>query len=244
MAITPEGEHLTQAHRQVQAHVNTATLRDLLQLWGVVDPRNLRHTVDPFTRAAAALVLRGRRASSSASAHYYAAFREVEGIGKAAPPAIAADPPEELVTGAMRGAALAGIMNAYRRGQSPEAAHQNGFVKLAGSASQLVIGGGRDTIADAIDADHAAVGWQRVTDGDPCAFCAMVASQGIIAKDADHAGFEAHGHCLCTAEPAYEDSPVNAANERFRSAWDGATSGLSGTDALNAFRRSMSSPQE
>lgn len=242
--MTPEGAQLTEAHRQLQAHVNTATLRDLLQLWGVVDPMNLRHTVDPFTRAAAALVLRSRRASSSGASRYYAAFREAEGIGRAPAPGLAADPPEELVVGALRGAGLAGIMNAYRRGQSPDAAHQNGFVKLAGSASQLVVGGGRATIMDAVQSDDAAVGWQRVTDGDPCAFCAMIASQGIVAKTADSAGFEAHGHCLCGAEPAYEGSPVRAANERFRSAWNEATSGLSGGDALNAFRRSMSSPSE
>jgi hypothetical protein len=98
-------------------------------------------------------------------------------------------------------------------------------VKLSGSAVQLVAGGGRETLLDAIRSDPAAHGWQRVTDGAPCAFCAMIASQGIVAKDEDSAGFEAHGHCGCTAEPAFEGSPVNPTNARLREAWDEATAG-------------------
>jgi hypothetical protein len=240
---TPAGAQLTEAHRQVQLHVNMATVRDLLQLWGTVDPKNLRHTIAPFTRAASTLILNGRRHSSTASASYYLAFRQAEGVKGTVVVEPPAGPASELVSGLVRGAGLAGIMNGYRRGLSPDEAHANGFVKLAGSATQLVLGGGRATLLDAIRSDPAAHGFQRVTDGTPCAFCAMIASQGIIAKDASNAGFEAHGHCGCSAEPAYEGSPVNAANERFRAAWDETTSGLSSTDALNAFRRSMSSPE-
>jgi hypothetical protein len=242
VARTPEGAQLTTAHRALQGRINAATLRDLLRLWGTVDPRNLRHTVDPFTKAAASLVLNGRRASSTASARYYVAFRQAEGVRGTAVVDPAPAPNPDVVAGVIRGAGLAGIMNAYRRGLKPDEAHANGFVKLAGSASSLVYGGGRATLLGAIQADPQARGFQRVTDGAPCAFCAMIASRGIISKEEAGAGFEAHGHCGCTAEPAYEGSPVNAANERFRAAWDEATNGLSGGDALNAFRRSMSQP--
>jgi hypothetical protein len=237
VARTPQGAQLTEAHRQLQTQVNAATLRDLLHLWGVVDPRNLRHTVDPFTRAAASVVLRGRGASSVASARYYAAFRQVEGVkGPHVVPNIAPPLKDELVTGLVRGAALSGIMNAYGRGQNPDQAKANGFVKLAGSASSLVYGGGRATILDAVRSDPAAHGYQRVTDGSACAFCAMIASRGIVAYSEDSAGFEAHDHCGCGAEPAFEGSQVLPTNARLREAWDTATAGLGGTDALNAFR--------
>lgn len=239
MARTPEGARLTEAHRQIQTRISAATLRDLLHLWGTVDPRNLRHTVDPFTRAAATVVLNGRRHSGTASARYYVAFRQVEGVRGT----VVVDPPPGPDAGrvahVMRGAGLAGVMNAYRRGIAPEEAHANGFVKLAGSATGIVLGGGRDTLLDAIQSDPAAQGFQRVTDGAPCAFCSMIASQGIVSKDEAGAGFEAHGHCGCTAEPAYEGSPVTKANAEHRAAWDEATTGLSGPDALNAYRRSL-----
>jgi hypothetical protein len=58
----------------------------------------------------------------------------------------------------------------------------------------------------AMSSDPEARGWQRVTDGSPCAFCAMIAGRGIISKDEGAAAFEAHGHCGCSAEPAFEGS--------------------------------------
>jgi hypothetical protein len=64
----------------------------------------------------------------------------------------------------------------------------------------------------------------------------MVASQGIVYKSEDSAGFEAHDHCGCTAEPAFEGSEILPANAKFRQDWNDATQGLSGGEALNAFR--------
>lgn len=242
MARTPEAHALTEAHRQLQVRVNAATLRDLLTLWQLVDPANLRGTVDPFTRAALRAVVNGRRASSAAAQRYYVAFRQAEAVEGTIVVTPAPPLPTAVVTGAVRGAGLAGIMRGYQRGLNPEQAHANGFVKLAGAATQLVVGGGRKTLIDAIHSDPAAHGWQRVTDGSPCAFCAMVASRGIVYKGEATASFEAHGHCTCTAEPAFEGSPVLPANERFKAAWNEATVGLSGPDALNAFRRTLTSP--
>lgn len=239
MARTPEGARLTEAHRQLQRRISLATLADLLRLWATVDPTNLRGTIDPFTRAALALVKQGRRHSATASQRYYVAFRQIEGVRGTAVVTSAPEPPDAVITAAMRGASLAGMVNGFRRGLGPDEQKANGFVKMSGSAAQLVAGGGRATLLGAIHSDPAAHGWQRVTDGAPCSFCAMIASQGIIGKD-ESVGFEAHGHCGCTAEPAYEGSPVNAANAQYRAAWDEATQGLSGAEARNAFRRSMS----
>lgn len=240
MARTPEGAQLTEAHRLLQLRLSAGVIRDLLRLWGVVDPTDLRGTIDPFTRAGLAIVRAGNRASGAAAVRYYMAFRHVEGVHGAVALTAAPPPPDHAVAGAIRGAGLAGIVAARQRGASVKAAHDNGFVKLSGSATQLVLGGGRDTLMDAVQSDRAATGWQRVTDGAPCAFCAMVASKGIIAGDEASAGFEAHGHCGCTAEPAFEGSRVRPDNERFRQAWDDATQGLSGGEALNAFRQHLS----
>lgn len=239
MARTPEGAQLTEAHRRLQGSLAAGTIRDLLTLWALVDPTNLRGTINPFARAGLAVVQARRRASATAASRYYVAFRQVEGIGGTAvvttPPPLSPD----IVLGAIRGAGLAGIRNARMRGATVAQAHDNGFVKLSGSAVQLVAGGGRDTLLGAVQGDPAAQGWQRVTDGDPCAFCAMVASRGIVSKDEAGAGFEAHGHCGCTAEPAFEGSSLLPANERFHAAWGEATQGLSGGEALNAFRRHL-----
>lgn len=240
MARTPEGALLTERHRRLQLTISAAAVRDLLHLWGTVDPLALAATIAPFTRAGATLVAAGRRASGLAALRYYTDFRRLEGVrgammGTTAPPLEVA-----LLEANLRGAGLKGIKTATLAGRSAEEAARNGFVKLAGSATSLVLGGGRDTLMGAIQSDPQAQGWQRVTDGAPCAFCAMVASKGIIAGDEASAGFEAHGHCGCTAEPAFEGTSIRPDNERFAKAWQDATPGLSGGDALNAFRRSLS----
>lgn len=243
MARTKAGAQLTEAHRRLQAQISAGMLRDLLGLWAVVDPTNLKGTLPPFVQAGRTVVLNGRKASAAAASRYYIAFRRVEGVGGTVVVGPPKPMPHEVVNSALIGAGVAGIRNARRRGASVQAAHDNGFVKMSGSAAQLVAGGGRALLLDAIQSDPEAVGFQRVTDGSPCAFCAMIASQGIIAKSADSAGFEAHGHCGCTAEPAFEGSALSPTNARFRAAWHEATGGLSGADALNAFRQHLSAPQ-
>ncbi len=220
--------------------MSAAVIRDLLQLWGTVDPAALRDTIAPFTHAAATMVLAGRRASALAAQRYYAQFRLVEGVqGGAVLLGTAPSPEAAVVEGNLRGAGLKGITTSRDAGRSTEESAHYGFVRMAGSASSLVLGGGRDTLMGAVQSDPHARGWQRVTDGNPCAFCAMVASRGIIAGDEASAGFEAHGHCGCTAEPAFEGTPIRPDNERFAQAWRDSTNGLSGGEALNAFRQHL-----
>lgn len=239
MARTPEGARLTEAHRLLQGRISAGAISDLLQLWSTVDPTNLKGTIDPFVRAALSIVQARHRASATTASRYYVSFRQVEGVRGAIAVTTAAPPPAAAVAGAIRGAGLAGIKRARERGLTVAQAHQNGFVKLAGSAAQLVAGGGRDTLIGAVAGDPQAQGYQRVTDGDPCAFCAMIAGRGILAKDEAGASFEAHGHCGCTAEPAFEGSSLLPANERFRQAWRESTVGLSGGEAINAYRRHL-----
>lgn len=239
MARTREGALLTERHRLLQLGLSAAVLRDLLTLWRTVDPRNLADTLDPFVRAGIVIVRAGRRASGAAASRYYVEFRRAEGQRGQVVVTLPELPEDAVVAGALRGAALAGMTRARGRGLEPAQALQNGYVKLAGSATQLVLGGGRETLMGAIRGDHEARGWQRVTSGRPCAFCAEVASRGIIAGDEASAGFEAHSHCGCTAEPAFEGSHVRPDNERFRQDWDEATQGLSGGEASNAYRRHL-----
>lgn len=243
MARTPEGARLTEGHRLMQGLIAAGVLREILRSWGVVDPTNLRGTIDPFARAGLVLVQAGRRASAAVSQRYYVAFRQLEGAAGAVAVTTAPAPPDEVVAGAIRGAGLAGIQRARRAGATVEAAHENGAVKIAGSAMQLVAGGGRETLMGAIRSDPAARGWQRVTDSSPCAFCRMIASRGIVFKTDASARFEAHGHCGCTAEPAFEGSRVRPDNERFRREWDEATAGLGGAEALAAFRQYLTPTQ-
>ena len=45
--------------------------------------------------------------------------------------------------------------------------------------------------------------WRRVTDGHPCAFCAMLASRGPVYAE-DTVDFQSHRKCGCTSEMCFE----------------------------------------
>lgn len=217
-------------------------IREIQQLWRTVDPTSLASTVEPWAFASATLVRERNRRSSALASRYVQQLRAAEGVTGAlviSPPS----PPERpLIAGVMRGAAVSGIVNARRRGLSPQVAASNGLVKASGSASSLAMRGGWDTIEESVRSDRRALGWQRVTSGDPCAFCAMVASRGPIYKE-DTVDFEAHDHCSCEPEPVYSESVFEdrslwpETSRRLRDTWDEVASGAE--DPLNAFRRAL-----
>lgn len=239
MALSPEGASLTEAHRLSQVRVAVRLAANLTAVWRAVDPTDLRGTLDVPLTAGVLLVQRAREESAVASQRYYVSFREAEGVEGTVEVPVAEAPSDIYVRGLLLGAGSRGVLNAFARGASAEVAKENGLVKALGSARRVVAGGGRDTILGAILGDPKAIGYQRVTDAKPCAFCSMVASRGILRYDEQSAGFEAHGHCGCTAEPAFEGSVINPRNARLRDAWQESTAGLGGNEALNAFRRHL-----
>lgn len=64
----------------------------------------------------------------------------------------------------------------------------------------------RYTIAGSSVADPSADGWQRVTDGQACAFCSMLAGRGSVYSEAS-ADFASHDACGCSAVPAFSGQP-------------------------------------
>jgi hypothetical protein len=243
MAITAAGALLTQQHRLAQVALRAAVIRDLNLLWPLFDLADFA-TFDAFA-AAAEILLQGRYADSAGLATaYLAAFRQIE--GQAGVLALAAPPPLEapVIASSLRGAGILGVLNARRAGMSIEAARRNGFVRVAGAGSSLVLAGGRTALLDGMARDPARPRWQRVTGGKACAFCAMLASRGPAYRSQAGADFQAHDHCSCTPEPAYTGSRLPAASQRFREQWSEATRGQSGRDALNAFRRAVEGREE
>lgn len=222
MARTPEAALLTARHHQLQHALSVMVTRDLLRVWGVVDPTNLSSTIDPFTAAGVVMVRAGFKASAAAASRYYVDFRRLEGVRGGAALMLPEVPADEEIAGGLRGAGLSGIMNARKRGQTPDQAAQNGFVKMTGTARSFVLGGGRSTLLSAIMGDPQALGWQRVTDSAPCSFCRKIAARGLISKREGALTFEAHGHCGCGAEPFFDGSKPLPVTERLRQE-EGAT---------------------
>lgn len=125
------------------------------------------------------------------------------------------------------------------RGKTERQARDESFVESAGAASRHVLTGGRQSLLTLVQENMPTPRWARVTDGDPCAFCAMLAARGAVYVSEASAKFEAHDGCACTAEPVYyADSPLPGRGPEFRQLWnDHIRKRYSGAEARRQWRR-------
>lgn len=209
MALTPAGNALTLAHRAQQLAIRAGSLEGLVRMWRVVDVESLGTTIDVFAQAAAILAGENFDRSAAAAANYYPLFRRVEGVGTSEI-AAATRPGAAYLAGQLRGSALSGIVDARRAGLPLALAKQQGLVRVIGTMAKLVLAGGRRTITGGVSADRKALGWTRVTSGDPCTFCRMLASRGAVYKSERSAEFDAHDHDACVPEPLFQGDPLQS----------------------------------
>lgn len=228
---------LARTYRDEQRRISRGLLAELLRLWRAVVRLDDFSSFVRFAELAADVVGRRRAESADAAAQFYEVFRATQ-VAVAVPVTVAAAVPlaveatpvavgafapvlaaplaETAVAGAMRGATITGFVGGRRAGQTEQQASRNALVKASGTATRLALNGGRDTILGSVDADPEALGWLRVTDGDPCAFCIALASRGPRYKSEETAGFRAHDHCGCTPAPVFVRRRPSEATRRFR----------------------------
>lgn len=261
MAVTDAGRALTRRQREVQLQLRARTLQDFTRLWPLWTVGDAR-SFEQLVQATIPLVEMRRSASAALAVDYYRAYRMVE-EGAALSPAPAATVEPDKVVASLRATGIAQARRSLSAGYPAEEARRTALSTMSGAVSRHVLDGGRRTIEQAIREDDSATGYIRVTDGDPCPFCAMLAARGPIYRSRDSAGLAGvsgrrrgtrqsesyHDHCACTVEPQYlfhddwrERFPENA---HFRAMYEQAQrearsgDGSSGTsnDALNNFRR-------
>ena len=87
-----------------------------------------------------------------------------------------------------------------REGLGDQAAREFARAETLRYTKRVVLGGARDTVTRLALADRDALGFSRISDGRPCAFCAMLVSRGPV-YTADTAGFRAHNGCGCMPRP-------------------------------------------
>ncbi|TYK45161.1 Hint domain-containing protein [Actinomadura decatromicini] len=80
--------------------------------------------------------------------------------------------------------------------------------KVIGAAQKAVADTARDTIHQGVLKDRRAIAWARITDSDPCYFCALMALRGAVFKSRQTAGrranrnfegegqYKFHDHCV------------------------------------------------
>ena len=247
MAVTELGAQLTRLHSDRQVALRAGVIRQVVALFPALDLSSFE-AVDrswPALEAALrALIAEQYGTSAGLAVNYYDLFRAAEGVGGASTPLLADGLPVEQVATSLRvtGPYTAKHLIATRSRQVAEVT----LARLVGSTTRLALSGGRDTLDRSINADRRAVGWARVLSGGrSCAFCRMLASRGPAYLSEASAGRDRKFHdlCDCQVEPVYSrDAAWPPGSREARELWDSTTAGLSGKDAVNAFRRAVERP--
>lgn len=200
MASTVDGRALTAAHQRTQISIGARAAEEALLLWPLLDWRDLDGSTPYWVALSTLSVNRRMQQSQRVAATYLDEYRQAE-IGL--PATVALGAPSGTAT-ALRIAGPVRVKKLIAGGMDAEEAHSAAFTKYSGIVRRQTMMGGRLTVARTTGRDLRAIGWRRVTDGNPCAFCAMLASRGPVYRDGASAdGLQYHAHCGCTAEPAY-----------------------------------------
>lgn len=236
---SPQAERLAERHRVQQVAIRADVSRDVVALLrDLFDTANADRTWPAIQSMLASAARQQHAASASlANAYYEQARGEADAPGFYLPitPAALA---EELLKVVLDATGIAAFKRAISLGRTPEEALRIAGVTLSGSISRLVLGGGRDAVLGNVREDREAVGWARITDKDPCAFCSMLASRGPVFRSRRTAGFQAHDHCACMPVPAWNrDEAWLQHSKDLYEQWQKATEGHSGADARKVWRR-------
>lgn len=231
------------AAKAIQLAIRAALMRDVIKLWPALDKNRLAETWPGWIRAMSLLVTNYHSQSSFAAGRSYQTMRE-RALQSPAPSRLIklAPAPDQQWLNRALGFAGPGMLD------KETARPGTALSTTLGTASRIVLDGGRTTTLQTVEADPAAVGWWRMTDGDPCHFCAMLASRGVTfdrhSFDRSDARFvgegdaKVHNMCGCTLKPAFSRSQqLPRVNDEAEQVWRESTAGLSGDAARAAFRK-------
>lgn len=247
-----------------------AELVDVLRrIWRLLDPRNVAGTQQAWVDAVVEVVGPYRARSVQLAVGYLTALRARE-VGPdprfrptpAGPVDLDALRTSLYATGAtpvrkaVRRLDAMALDDAVRERRLTQA-RDEAFVTSTASVQRHVVNGGRETAVATTEVDSRALGWIRVSDGDPCSFCAMLISRGPVYKGDSfvqsngkfkdvpasdprylaRGQYKAHDFDGCILKPVYSnDDPAVLAAERLSDLWASSTRGASGKGALKAFK--------
>lgn len=203
MASTLAGSRLTERHRTAQLALRAQALRQVLAIWPAFNVEDAARSWPSVEAALLSVIGERRTVSASLAAGYFDAFRRAEGVGGIASPVMARFD-AEAVARARTSLQVTGYVTTERlRALKHPAPGAVALVRVSGAATRHVLDGGRETLQESVRRDRRARGWARVTSGNPCSFCEMLASRGAV-YTATSGAFQTHDHCGCALEPAYQ----------------------------------------
>ena len=209
MASTAKGNILTDQHRRRQVALAITADSQMRRVWDdTLDVNDLDHTQPIWKKAMLDLLGQWWKVSADTAAQYLPRFRKAE-IGDGSVKVGVPRFNRSQAGKRLEWGGVANILWHVAMGQTQEAAYLAARELFIGMFHEAVLTGGRLTLQQWAAKDARASGWRRVSDGHPCAFCAMLVGRGPIYTSERTAlyrqsdGDKFHPHCGCTVEVVY-----------------------------------------
>lgn len=168
-----------------------------------MDPAALDASFPAFYRSALALVTAGRSRAVKTATDYYGAAKTGAGFDALIP---AVPAPELDLAMSVQALLLNGPVSVKKQlasGVGLIAAMDKAKAQTLRVGKRLVLEAPRKHLITLSHKDKDALGWARVSDGQPCHFCAMLVSRGPVYGEKT-ARFEAHNGCGCSVRPFFK----------------------------------------
>lgn len=240
--MAPTLSQVTDDYRRLQATLSgDAAARVTVAFETLLNPADLDRTFQLYARAVAQIIATARNATALLAGAFYVAHREALRVFDEVPDiAYAGALPQARIATSLLVTGPVTVKRTLARGASLDVAISKARTATAGAAYRMTADAGRATIRDTVRRDRLALGFARVTDGSPCAFCAMLASRGpvYLTEDTAKGDDPYHDGCGCLPAAVYRrDDPWPGRAREFEALWAESTKGYSGRAAINAFRR-------
>lgn len=211
MAVSDEAARLTKEYKGLQGRLAKKVSREAGKAFAETFPTEGGAS---FVKRAAPLTLKGEQVTQAVALKYFDTFTLAESRAGVAVSLDAMATPRKLTPGpVVEGLYRAGEGTFNRlvsKGVDREEALRRAQSKVEAKAFNMVAGSGTSEVLHQVRA-HSKVGWRRVTDGKPCAFCALLATR----EDEQVVALPAHDHCGCIAEPVFGETTASAAESRW-----------------------------
>lgn len=238
-----EQARISEQHRAAQARLQALVITDTARVFPLLDVNNVDQSFGRFFEAMLAIITARRTVSASLGSTYYTQIRNDYNLNTTFVPQLESVPNTDQVFTSLLVTGPIAIKNSLAKGVDAQRARDAGLVNVAKAAQRHVINGGRATILGAVRRDNSSLGWARLTDGRPCAFCALLASRGPAYKTETTASFKSHDGCGCTPVPVFDrNAPWPGRAEEFRKDYDETISGRfpggdGNNEAVRAWRK-------
>lgn len=188
---------LSVAHKQAQADLAARTALVLQAVWSLLDPDDLDGTFEAWLAACTPIVTAQHSQSARLAAGYLTAYKKITHGG--VPPIDLEDLNLDALSTSLMVTGPVSVKSAVHRGDPLDHAMDVAMYASAAAGSRHALDGGRGLISRSIAADRDARGYQRVTGGNACTYCANKAGVTFPTDEV----FPAHDGCACGAEPVY-----------------------------------------